>query len=331
MTRAFEEKGFIMAKIAVVQKSPAFLNREQSLAIAIETIREAAGKGASLIVFTETFIPGYPVWIWRLRPGGDWNTSEMLYRQLFNNAISVKTDLIPLQNAARESNVSVVCGIEEVDEELGRSTLYNSVVVISPEGKLLNKHRKLMPTNPERMIWGFGDATGLKVVETPAGRISTLLCWENYMPLARYALYAQGVEIYIAPTYDSGDKWIGSLQHIAREGRCWVVGCGNLMQAKVLPEDLPERAAMYPDAEEWINPGDSVVISPDGEIVAGPMSKAAGVLYHEIDLSLVGVARRTLDVTGHYARPDIFSLHVDTRPRSPIQFNEAIQTPEQEF
>ena len=130
-----------------------------------------------------------------------------------------------------------------------------------------------MPTNPERMVWGFGDGTGLRVVDTAVGRIGTLICWENYMPLAHYALYAQGVELYIAPTYDSGDDWISSLQHIAREDCCWIVGCGNLMQVSDLPQDFPEKQRLYPDADEWINPGDSVVIAPGGHIAAGPPAR----------------------------------------------------------
>ena len=172
------------------------------------------------------------------------------------------------------------------------------------------------------MVWGFGDASGLNVVSTPAGRISTLLCWENFMPLARYALYSQGVEIYIAPTYDSGDKWLISLQHIAREGRCWVVGCGNLLQVKNLPADIPERSSMYPDNDEWINPGDSVVITPDGEVAAGPLREAEGILYCDIDLEAVATARRTLDVAGHYSRPDIFTLNVNNKVQSPVKFSD---------
>jgi nitrilase len=180
-----------------------------------------------------------------------------------------------------------------------------------------------MPTNPERMVWGFGDGSGLKVVESPAGRLGNLLCWENYMPLARYALYSQGIEIYIAPTYDSGDGWIGSLQHIAREGCCWVVGCGNLMKGSDFPDDFPEKDALYPDADEWVNPGDSVVIAPGGAIVAGPLRQEAGILYCDIDLEKVGIARRALDVTGHYSRPDIFQLHVNTGAQSPVVFENA--------
>jgi nitrilase len=172
------------------------------------------------------------------------------------------------------------------------------------------------------MVWGFGDATGLKVVATPAGRIGTLLCWENYMPLARYALYAQGVELYIAPTYDSGDDWIGSLQHIAREGCCWVIGCGNLMRGSDIPADFPDKKGLYPDAEEWISPGDSVVIAPGGQIAAGPLRTEDGILFCDIDLDKVGIAKRALDVTGHYSRPDIFQLHVNTKAQSPVLFEE---------
>ena len=312
-----------MTKLAIVQKAPVFLDKEKTIAKAVEAIHEAAAEDSDLIIFTETFIPGYPTWIWRLRPGGDFGLSEELHERLLSSAVLMESnDLGPLYEAARQHNVTIVCGIEERDSQLSRSTLYNSVVVIGADGSLLNKHRKLMPTNPERMVWGFGDATGLKAVETPAGRISTLLCWENFMPLARYALYAQGVEIYIAPTYDSGDNWIGSLQHIAREGRCWVVGCGNLIRASDLPEDLPGKDTLYPDADEWVNPGDSIVIAPDGEIVAGPMHKETGILYCEIDLEKVRIAKRALDVTGHYSRPDIFKLHVNNRPQTPVEFDD---------
>jgi nitrilase len=310
-----------MTKLAIVQKPPVFLDKRKTIELAVETVDEAAQAGAELIVFSEAFIPGYPTWVWRLRPGGDWNLSQELHERLLKNAVNVDSDdLTPLFYAANRNQVTIVCGIEERDNGQSRATLYNSVVVIGPEGNLLNRHRKLMPTNPERMVWGFGDASGLKVVETPAGRIGTLLCWENYMPLARYALYS--VEIYIAPTYDSGDDWIESLRHIAREGCCWVVGCGNLLKGSDFPQDFPEKDRLYPDADEWVNPGDSVVIAPGGEIVAGPMREQAGILYCDVDPEKVGIARRALDVAGHYSRPDIFQLHVDTRPQSSIVFND---------
>ncbi len=310
-----------MTSIAIVQTAPIFLDKTRTIELAVTKVAEAAEKGAELVVFTEAFIPGYPAWVWRLRPGGDWGLSEQLHERLLNNAVDLESeDLAPLYAAAKKHRITIVCGIEEREGQLGRATLYNTVVTVGPDGRLLNRHRKLMPTNPERMVWGFGDASGLKVVDSPVGRIGTLLCWENYMPLARYALYGQGVELYIAPTYDSGDDWISSLQHIAREGGCWVVGCGNLMRGSDIPDDFPEKDQLYPDANEWINPGDSVVITPGGQIVAGPMREEEGILLCDIDLQKAAIAKRALDVTGHYSRPDIFQLHVNTKPQSPVVF-----------
>ncbi len=310
-----------MARLAIVQKAPVFLNKEETIASAVNSVNEAASKGAELVIFTEAFIPGYPAWIWRLRPGKDGKLSEELYSRLLENAVSLKSDdLSVLYEAARKCNVTVVCGMDERDSNLSRATIYNTTIVIGSDGSLLNRHRKLMPTNPERMIWGFGDASGLKVVDTPVGRIGTLICWENYMPLARYALYSQGVEIYIAPTYDSGDAWIGTLQHIAREGCCWVVGCGNVMKGKDIPNDFPEKSTLYPDNNEWINQGDSIVIGPGGDIVVGPMRKEEGVIYYDVDCNSAAKAKRALDVVGHYSRPDIFKLRVNTKPQSPVEF-----------
>jgi nitrilase len=204
-------------------------------------------------------------------------------------------DLAPLREAARKNKVTVVCGIDERDTDFSRSTIYNSVVTIGPDGTILNRHRKVMPTNPERMVWGFGDASGLRAIETPCGRIGTLICWENYMPLARCALYAQGVDIYIAPTYDTGDRWIATMRHIAREGGCWVLGSGCAFQARHIPDAVPGKAELYSNADEWVNAGDSVVVAPGGKIVAGPLHNELGILYADIDLERVGVARRSLD------------------------------------
>lgn len=310
-----------MQKIAVVQQSPIMLDREKSIELAAELVEQAAANGAKLVVFPEAFISGYPAWIWRLRPGGDWGTNETLHARLVNSSVDLETDdLSPLRDAARSNRVTVVCGLNEKDARLSRATIYNTVVVIGEDGSILNRHRKLMPTNPERMVWGFGDGSGLKVVDTPVGRIGALLCWENYMPLARYALYAQGVEVYVAPTYDSGDGWIGTMQHIAREGRCWVVGSGVALTYTDIPPDFPDRNSIYPDTEEWINAGDSIVIAPGGEIVAGPMRKQKGILYAEVDSSRATTAKRTLDVAGHYSRPDVFTLSVDTGVQSPAKF-----------
>jgi nitrilase len=263
-------------------------------------------------VFPEAFIPGYPAWIWRLRPGGDMGLAEKLHAALLANAVTIGTDqLAPLCEAARTHEVTIVCGMHERAGNGSRGTLYNTVVTIGPDGTLLNVHRKLMPTNPERMVWGMGDASGLKPVDTPVGRVGALICWENYMPLVRYALYAQGVDIYVAPTYDAGDRWIATMQHIAREGGCYVLGSGCAFKASDLPATFPDRDRLYPNADEWINAGDSVIVAPGGKIVAGPLRNEQGVLTAEIDDSLIGSARRSLDVVGHYARPDIFQLQVN--------------------
>jgi len=310
-----------MHKIAIIQESSVLLNRQKSIEKAIGLVVRAAKAGAELVVFPEAFIAGYPAWIWRLRPGGDWGVSETLHARLLDSSVDIDAgDLKPLCDAAIDNKITIVCGLNERDGKLSRATLYNTVVIIGEQGDILNRHRKLMPTNPERMVWGFGDGSSLNVVDTPVGKIGTLLCWESYMPLARYALYSQGIELYIAPTYDSGDGWIGTMQHIAREGRCWVINSGVVLTNSDIPADFPDRESMYPESEEWINPGDSAVIAPGGEIVAGPMRKEKGILYAEVDPDRVVISKRALDVAGHYSRPDVFTLHVDTRSQSPIKF-----------
>ena len=193
-------------------------------------------------------------------------------------------------------------------------------MLIGPDGTVLNRHRKLMPTNPERMVWAAGDASGLRVVPTPMGRVGGLICWENYMPLARFSVFAQGCEIYIAPTWDAGDRWIVAMRHIAAEGRCWVLGNGCAMRGKDIPADFPERAKVFPDLAEWYNPGDSVVVNPGGEIVAGPLHEQHGILYAECDPAVAPAAKRTLDVAGHYGRPDIFKLQVNREVAAPVEF-----------
>ena len=309
-----------MTRIAIVQHAPAMLDRDATLARATMLAAEAARGGARLVAFPEAFAPGYPAWIWRLRPGPDMRLAEQIHARLLAQAVDVAAgQLAPLQQAAREHAITVVCGLHERDAQSSRTTLYNSVVTIGPDGELLNCHRKLMPTGPERLLWGFGDARGLRVVDTPAGRLGALICWENYMPQARLALYADGLEILAAPTYDSGERWIASAQHIAREGGCWVLGAGCVLQGRDLPRDLPGRERMFPDDEEWINGGDSVVVAPGGRIVAGPLHNTRGMLFAEIDLELVGIARRSLDVAGHYARPDLFTLQVQRRPQQPVR------------
>ncbi len=274
-----------------------------------------------MLVFPEAWFPGYPTFVWRLTPGKDMGKTDELYARLLANSIDrSKGHLRPLQDAAKEHGVVVVVGYQEVDGTVSGSTIFNSVAIIDADGTLLNNHRKLMPTNPERMVWGFGDGSGLNVVDTAVGRVGSLLCWENYMPLARYALYAQQIEIYVAPTWDTGDTWLATMQHIAREGGCWVIGCSTQLEASDVPEDVPHRDIVFPDNNEWINPGDAVVYRPFGGVVAGPMRKEKGLLKAEIDPTEAAAARRKFDTTGHYSRPDVFTLHVNRSSQRPVEF-----------
>jgi nitrilase len=310
-----------MVKVAVVQSPPVLLDRAATIAKMVEAIAAAAAGGAGLIVFPEAYIPGYPTWIWRLKPGADMALASELHARLRTQAVDVgRGDLQPLLDATIAHRVTIVAGLHELDAEFSGTTLFNTVVVIGPDGRLLNRHRKLIPTNPERMVWGRGDARGLRVVDTPAGRIGTLICWENYMPLARYALYAQNLEILVAPTWDCGDEWIASLRHIAREGGCWVIGTATAIQAGDVPENFPERAKLFPDEDEWICDGDAAIVRPGGRLLAGPLRREKGVLTGEIDVEAARRARRSLDVTGHYSRPDLFRLTVNRNPMLPIDF-----------
>jgi nitrilase len=171
------------------------------------------------------------------------------------------------------------------------------------------------------MVWGQGDASGLRVVDTELGRLGGLICWENYMPLARYALYAEGVEIYVASTWDSGETWLSTMRHIAAEGRCWVLGSGCSLHTDDVPASFPGRSQLYGEAR-WLNPGDSVVVAPGGRVVAGPLHEEHGVLLAEIDVGRAAADHRTLDVAGHYGRPDVFGLTVDRSARPPVEFRD---------
>ncbi len=309
-------------KIAIVQKPPVWLDLQATLASAIDSLNEAVSQGAQLVMFPEAWLPGYPTWIWRLKPGGDMALGNRLHTRLRQNAVDLnRGDLDSFREAIKAAGAVVVIGMHELDSRFSGTTLYNSVAVIDHDGQLLNVHRKLMPTNPERMVWGTGDASGLRVVETDVGRIGCMICWESYMPLARFALYAQNIELYMAPTWDCGDTWLASMNHIAREGGCYVLSTATAAQGCDIPDSFPERDSLF-SADEWINPGDAVVIKPFGGVLAGPLHREKAILYAEIDLEEARSARKALDVTGHYNRPDIFRLEVDRRAAPPVHFTD---------
>lgn len=248
--------------------------------------------------------------------------SSEIHDRLRNNAVDIEGGaLAPLLEAAKEHDITVVCGVNEIDRRFSGSTLFNTVVLIGPDGKLLNRHRKLMPTNPERMVWGMGDASGLRVIDTPVGRVGTILCWEAYMPLARFALYAQNLEVLVVPTWDCGEGWLASMRHIAREGGCWVISLATALHSRDIPADFPQRDKLF-GTDEWICDGGAVVFEPFGGPIAGPLHQKQEVLYAEIDPARAARARRSFDVAGHYARPDIFQLSVNRAVMSPATFSE---------
>lgn len=310
-----------MTKVAIVQEPPVYLNLAATMDRAIALVEKAARDGAGLIVFPEAWFPGYPTFVWRLAPGAGMGKTDELFAKLQANSVDLSQNgFSPLQEAARENDMVIVAGYQELDGEVSGSTLFNSCIIIDADGCILNNHRKLMPTNPERMVWGFGDGSGLKVVDTAVGRIGALICWENYMPMARAALYAQNLDIYIAPTWDSGDTWLATMQHIAREGGCWVIGCATSLEVSDIPTDVPHFDELFPNKDEWVNPGDAVVYKPFGGVVAGPMHCEKGLLVTEVDIDTARASRRKFDVSGHYARPDVFSLKVDRSQKQPVSF-----------
>jgi nitrilase len=213
----------------------------------------------------------------------------------------------------------VSIGVNERDAH--GSTLYNTQLYFGPDGAFLGKHRKLMPTGGERLVWGMGDGSTLLVLDTPFGRLGGLTCWENYMPLARAAMYAQGIEIYCAPTWDNSDVWPLSMRHIAKEGRCYVIGVNFCMRASDVPADIPGRDEIYAGADDWMSRGNSIIVDPDGQVLAGPLVEEEGILVAELDVAKAHASRRQFDAVGHYNRPDVFRLHVDTRAKTAAEFD----------
>jgi nitrilase len=281
-------------------------------------VAEAAGLGAELVVLPEAFVPGTPLWIDSVPV---WQGDGPWYARLVEQAVVVPGPVTARLGAlARRHRVHLVIGVQE--REPYGATVYNSTLYFGADGRLLNKHRKLVPTGAERTVWGQGDGSTLDVVPTTLARLGGLICWENYMPLARFHQYAQGVEVWLAPTLARGDGWVATMQHLAREGRMWVVGVNPVLRRDQIPHDLPDRDRIAPDPQpgdgEWVEPGNTVICDPGGRIVAGPLRHEEGILTAEVDLAAVAEQRRQFDPTGHYHRPDIFSLTVDTRARPAV-------------
>lgn len=307
-------------RVAAVQAAPVLLDRRATTDKAADFIARASAAGAALVVFPEAFIPGYPEWLWRLRPWEE--RTAVLQARLFDQSVIVGSRTTEvLAAAARDGGVHVSIGVNE-RSELG-TALYSTQLLFAPDGSLVARHRKLSPTGAERLLWSMGDGSALEVIATAIGRVGSLTSWENYMPLARAALYAQGVDLHIAPTWDSSDVWPASLRHIAKEGRMFVIGANSTLRASQLPDDVPFRNEIYGGEDDWLALGNSAIVGPDGEILAGPLARDEGMLVADVDVQAARTARHQFDPFGHYARPDVLRLFVDVQARSPVSFARA--------
>jgi nitrilase len=307
-------------KIAAVQAAPVFLDRSKTIDKVCDLIAQAAREGAKLVVFPESFIPAYPDWIWVLPPKENKMISD-LYSEFLAHSMVIPDDTVKICRAAKLNKIHVAIGISERNAEASGTSMYNSLLYIDAEGGILGVHRKLVPTAAERLVWAQGNGSTLEVYDTPFGKLGGLICWENYMPLARYVMYAWGTQIYVAPTWDSGEPWLSTLRHIGKEGRVFVVGCCMALHRKDIPDRF-EFKTLYAESKEWINVGDSAIVNPDGKIIAGPLNKKEDILYAEIDPAQMTGPRWKLDVAGHYARPYVFELSVNLAPAPLIRKNE---------
>ncbi len=306
-------------RIAAVQAAPVYLDRDATVDKAAGLIAEATRNGARIVVFPESFVPAYPDWVWVVPPGQDGILSD-LYARLLANAVEIPSAATQrLCQAAKRAKAHVVVGMTERNTEASGASLYNTLLYIDAQGNILGKHRKLVPTGGERLVWAQGDGSTLEAYDTPFGKLGGLICWENYMPLARYAMYAWGTQIYVAATWDRGEPWLSTLRHIAKEGRVYVVGCSIVERVDDIPEQFQFREFFRAVRGEWVNVGDSAIVNPEGEFIAGPLHEEEGILYAEVDPALMRGPKWMLDVAGHYARPDVFELIVHTEPRPMIR------------
>jgi nitrilase len=296
-------------KVACVQAEPVILDRERTIDKLAALVAEAAAKGAGLVVFPEAFIPAYPSSVWaRALAGWSEPGAKEAFALFARESLEVPSDAADrIGAAAREHDVWLVTGVTERDPERP-GTLYNTLLYHAPDGTLALKHRKLVPTNHERLVWGQGDGGGLRAIETGFGRLGGLICWENYMPLARFALYESGVEIYVASTADDGEAWQSTLIHIARESRAFVVSPSHFQRGDSYPDEFPLRSLL--DGGEVVGRGGSAVLAPDGSYLAGPVYDDEAILYAELDPAWLDAERQRFDPAGHYHRPDVLALHV---------------------
>ena len=298
-------------KAGVIQESPFFFDKEKTLGKVADIVKVYAAQGCELLVFPESFIPGYPRGFdFGAKIGSRTKEGKKLYAKYRAESIDLESeDRTFLENLARENQVYLVIGITEKNSTNG--SLYCSMLYISPTHGLLGVHRKIKPTGTERLIWAEADGKSLVTFQTKIGKLGGLICWENYMPLARMAIYQKGVEIYLAPTADSRHDWTATMKHIALEGRCFVLGCNQYFTKSMYPEEYQHLIA---DSPENMCEGGSIIVSPFGEVLAGPLFGKAGVLVAELDLEEIAQSKLDFDVIGHYSRPDIFEFGVNGQP-----------------
>lgn len=298
-------------KVCVVQDSPVFFDKEKTIEKLSSICKNAAKESCQLVVFPESFIPGYPRgFSFGTVLGSRTIDGKKLYASYYNNSINLESeDKARLEEIAKSNNIYLVVGVTEKQESNG--SLYCSMLYISPTHGLLGVHRKIKPTGLERVVWAESDGSDLVSFDTKVGKLGGLICWENYMPLARMAMYQKGIEIYIAPTADARKEWISTMKHIALEGRCFVLGCNQFFTKSMYSEEHQLLASNEP---EMMCPGGSVIVSPFGEIIEGPLFEKAGLLITELDLEQVKMSRLDFDAAGHYNRKDIFEFNVKHQP-----------------
>jgi nitrilase len=305
--------------VAVIQAAPVLFNRDATVVRTCEWIKKAAEQEAKLILLPEAFIPAYPRGLgFGTVVGNRSSQGRQLWERYWENAVDIPGPATnALSAAAREANAYLAIGVIERDARRGGGTLYCTLLYFGPDGQILGRHRKLKPTAAERLIWGEGDGSTLTVIETEFGKVGGLICWENYMPLARMAMYGKGVELYLAPTADARDTWQASLRHIACEGRCFVLGCNQFVTKDMYPADLRQSKELA-QAPEIMCRGGSAIVSPLGEVLAGPLFDREGILFANLDLREIARSKFDFDVVGHYARSDVFQLIVNENPIVPV-------------